>query len=89
LLILWEIGNKLSRRERRLLVNTAADIFRLVPFSFFVIIPAAELSLPFFLKFFPNMLPSTFTSKDEEVRYDIKQILMNDYLIVTQSFCQY
>lgn len=58
-------GKMLSRREKRLLVNTAADIFRLVPFSFFVIVPLAEFALPFFLKIFPNMIPSTFTSRDE------------------------
>jgi hypothetical protein len=60
------IGKSLSRREKRLLVRTAADMFRLIPFSFFVIVPLAEFSLPFFLKLFPNMLPSTFASKDAE-----------------------
>lgn len=31
-----------------------------VPFAVFVIVPFMEFSLPFFLKLFPNMLPSTF-----------------------------
>lgn len=53
-------GHTLSRRERRQLTRTTADLFRLVPFAFFVIVPFMELLLPFALKLFPNMLPSTF-----------------------------
>ena len=36
------------------------DIFRLVPFAIFVIVPFMEFLLPFALRLFPNMLPSTF-----------------------------
>eukprot|EP00976_Prorocentrum_cordatum_P069266 1179471-Prorocentrum_minimum.AAC.5 len=64
-------GEALSRRERRQLVRTTNDIFRLVPFSLFVIIPFMELLLPVALKLFPNMLPSTFEDKlkvEEELR---------------------
>lgn len=53
-------GHTLTRRERRQLTRTTADIFRLVPFAFFVIVPFMELLLPVALKVFPNMLPSTF-----------------------------
>ena len=53
-------GHALSRRERLQLVRTTNDIFRLVPFAIFVIVPFMEFLLPFALKFFPNMLPSTF-----------------------------
>lgn len=53
-------GHELTRREREHLKRTVADIFRLVPFSVFVIVPFMELLLPFALKLFPNMLPSTF-----------------------------
>jgi LETM1 and EF-hand domain-containing protein 1 len=42
------------------------DLFRLIPFIAIVIIPFAELCLPFLLKFFPNMLPSTFEDKLEK-----------------------
>ncbi|CAD6187033.1 unnamed protein product [Caenorhabditis auriculariae] len=67
---LWRIlrGATLSRRERQQLVRTVSDLFRLVPFSIFVIVPFMELALPIFIKLFPNMLPSTFqeTSKEEE-----------------------
>lgn len=56
-------GHTLSRRERRQLTRTTADLFRLVPFAFFVIVPFMELLLPFALKLFPNMLPSTFQAR--------------------------
>ena len=67
-------GEDLSRREYRQLTRTTADIFRLVPFSIFIIVPFMELLLPVYLKFFPGMLPSTFQSaKDKESK--IKQQL--------------
>ena len=53
-------GHSMSRRERIQLIRTTTDIFRLVPFSIFIIVPFMELLLPFALKLFPNMLPSTF-----------------------------
>jgi LETM1 and EF-hand domain-containing protein 1 len=59
----------LSRRERQQLVRTVSDLFRLVPFSFFIIVPFMELALPFFIKFFPNMLPSTFQDTTKEVAF--------------------
>ena len=65
--IIWKTvhGKTLSRRENRQLVRTVSDLFRLVPFSVFIIIPFMELLLPVALKLFPGMLPSTFTSADE------------------------
>ena len=42
------------------LIRTTMDIFRLVPFAIFVIVPFMEFLLPVALKLFPNMLPSTF-----------------------------
>lgn len=59
-------GKNLSRRERQQLTRTTADIFRLVPFAVFIIVPFMELLLPVFLKLFPNMLPSTFQDKMKE-----------------------
>jgi LETM1 and EF-hand domain-containing protein 1 len=56
-------GKQLTRRERKQLTRTAADVFRLVPFIIFVIVPFMELLLPVALKLFPNMLPSTFEDK--------------------------
>lgn len=61
-------GHEMTRRERRQLIRTTMDMFRLVPFAVFVIVPFMEFLLPFALKLFPNMLPSTFqdTMKEEE-----------------------
>jgi LETM1 and EF-hand domain-containing protein 1 len=59
-------GKSLSRRERKQLTRTVADVFRLVPFAIFVIVPFMEFLLPVFLRFFPNMLPSTFQDKMKE-----------------------
>lgn len=53
-------GSTLTRRERKQLLRTVTDLFRLVPFSMFLIVPLAEFALPFALRLFPNMLPSTF-----------------------------
>ncbi|KAK6028491.1 LETM1-like protein [Ostertagia ostertagi] len=67
---MWRLlrGDTLNRRERQQLVRTVSDLFRLVPFSIFIIVPFMELALPIFIKLFPNMLPSTFqeSSKEEE-----------------------
>eukprot|EP00571_Detonula_confervacea_P010644 CAMPEP_0172306976 /NCGR_PEP_ID=MMETSP1058-20130122/7927_1 /TAXON_ID=83371 /ORGANISM="Detonula confervacea, Strain CCMP 353" /LENGTH=721 /DNA_ID=CAMNT_0013019031 /DNA_START=532 /DNA_END=2697 /DNA_ORIENTATION=- len=61
-------GSSLSRRERKQLLRTVTDVFRLVPMSIFVLIPFMEFALPFALKIFPSMLPSTFQDslKEEE-----------------------
>ena len=59
-------GKTLSRRENRQLVRTVSDLFRLVPFSVFILVPFMELLLPVALKLFPGMLPSTFASVDEK-----------------------
>lgn len=63
-------GRKLIRREEKLLLRTVSDVGRLVPFSFFVLVPFMELLLPVALKMFPNMLPSTFEkSYQRDKRY--------------------
>ncbi|RKP35539.1 LETM1-like protein-domain-containing protein, partial [Dimargaris cristalligena] len=56
-------GNTLTRREQRQLSRTSKDLLRLIPFSFFIIVPFMELLLPVALWLFPNMLPSTFQTK--------------------------
>lgn len=74
--LVWRVlnGKTLSRREYRLLTRTVGDMFRLVPFSVFIIVPFMELLLPVFIKLFPGMLPSTFqTTKEREDK--IKQNL--------------
>ncbi|KAJ1090780.1 hypothetical protein NDU88_003909 [Pleurodeles waltl] len=68
--MVWRLlhGQVLTRRERRRLMRTCADLFRLLPFTVFIIVPFMEFLLPVFLKLFPEMLPSTFEteSKKEE-----------------------
>lgn len=59
-------GEALTRREKKQLVRTTSDVFRLVPFSVFIIVPFMEFTLPIFLKLFPNMLPSTFQTANEQ-----------------------
>lgn len=66
-------GNKLTRRERVQLLRSAADMFKLVPFMVFVIVPFLEFLLPLALKLFPNMLPSTFEDKLKKVK--LKKLL--------------
>ena len=56
-------------------MRTTIDIARFVPFSLFVLIPFMELLLPVFIKFFPNMLPSTFQEahkKEENMKKRLK-----------------
>jgi LETM1 and EF-hand domain-containing protein 1, mitochondrial len=74
---LWKIlnGQSLTRREHRLLIRTTSDLFRLVPFSVFIIVPFMELLLPLAIKFFPGMLPSTFQSasdQDSKMKQNLK-----------------
>ncbi|CAH0399703.1 unnamed protein product [Chilo suppressalis] len=59
-------GESLTRREHRLLVTTIGDLFRMVPFIVFIVVPFLEFALPLFIKLFPNMLPSTFESRDQK-----------------------
>lgn len=68
-------GTPLSRRERKQLLRTVTDVFRLVPMSIFVLIPFMEFALPFALKLFPNMLPSTFQDSlkaEETMKRELK-----------------
>ena len=67
-------GYSLSRRERKQLKRTAIDILRVGPLAMFIIIPGMELALPFAIRLFPNMLPTTFreTLKTQE---DKKRLL--------------
>jgi len=63
-------GRSLTRRERKQLLRTTADLFRVVPFAVFVIVPFLEFLLPLALWIFPSMLPSTFqdATKKEEMQ---------------------
>ncbi|PNJ23550.1 LETM1 isoform 5 [Pongo abelii] len=67
---LWRIlnGHTLTRRERRQFLRICADLFRLVPFLVFVVVPFMEFLLPVAVKLFPNMLPSTFETQSLKIR---------------------
>lgn len=68
-------GSTLTRRERKQLLRTVSDLFRLVPFSMFVLIPFMEFALPFALRIFPNMLPSTYQDSlkaEENMKRELK-----------------
>lgn len=76
-ILVWRVlnGKTLTRREHKLLVRTVGDMFRLVPFSVFIIVPFMELLLPIWIKLFPNMLPSTFqtaTEKEDKMKRSLK-----------------
>ncbi|XP_070607555.1 mitochondrial proton/calcium exchanger protein isoform X2 [Erythrolamprus reginae] len=73
----WQIlhGSSLSRRERRQFLRICADLFRLVPFLVFIVVPFMEFLLPVALKLFPNMLPSTFetnSKKEERLKKELR-----------------
>ncbi|XP_051020354.1 mitochondrial proton/calcium exchanger protein-like [Acomys russatus] len=75
--MLWRIlnGHTLTRRERRQFLRICADLFRLVPFLVFVVVPFMEFLLPVVLKLFPNMLPSTFETqsvKEERMKKELR-----------------
>uniref|UniRef100_A0A8D2DWA9 Mitochondrial proton/calcium exchanger protein n=1 Tax=Sciurus vulgaris TaxID=55149 RepID=A0A8D2DWA9_SCIVU len=74
--MLWYIlnGHTLTRRERRQFLRICADLFRLVPFLIFVVVPFMEFLLPVAVKLFPNMLPSTFETrsiKEERLKKEL------------------
>ncbi|XP_076244515.1 leucine zipper and EF-hand containing transmembrane protein 1 [Calliopsis andreniformis] len=75
--LVWRIlkGKELTRREHRLLIKTTGDMFRLIPFSVFIIVPFMEFLLPLAIKLFPGLLPSTFqtaTEKEDKLKQALK-----------------
>ncbi|XP_058041347.1 mitochondrial proton/calcium exchanger protein isoform X4 [Ahaetulla prasina] len=75
--MLWQIlhGSSMTRRERRQFLRICADLFRLVPFLVFIVVPFMEFLLPVALKLFPNMLPSTFetnSKKEERLKKELR-----------------
>ncbi|EHB06997.1 LETM1 and EF-hand domain-containing protein 1, mitochondrial [Heterocephalus glaber] len=58
-----------------LFLRICADLFRLVPFLVFVVVPFMEFLLPVAVKLFPNMLPSTFETqsiKEERLKKELR-----------------
>jgi LETM1 and EF-hand domain-containing protein 1 len=44
------------------------DVIKFIPFSFFIIVPGAEILLPPFLVIFPNSIPSQFMSEEARAK---------------------
>ncbi|CAK5048820.1 unnamed protein product [Meloidogyne enterolobii] len=63
----------LTRRERNQLFTTLADTLRLAPFMVFIIVPFMDFLIPFYIKFFPQMLPSTFHGFVKENESNLRQ----------------
>jgi len=82
-------GSTLTRRERKQLLRTVSDLFRLIPFSMFLLIPFMEIALPFALRIFPNMLPSTFQDSlknEENMKRELKsRIAMAEFFQETME----
>jgi LETM1 and EF-hand domain-containing protein 1 len=61
------------------------DVIKFIPFSFFIIVPGAEILLPPFLMVFPNSVPSQFMSEQQRAQKfeEIKQrrIKAGQYLV--------
>lgn len=78
------------RRERKQLTRTTADVFRLVPFIIFLVVPFMEVLLPVALKVFPNMLPSTFEDKLKVTPVTasrVQHLLLGNTSTVRECFC--
>ncbi|KAK1938423.1 putative LETM1-like protein [Babesia divergens] len=59
-------GHPMRYNERKLLMKTLNDALKMVPFSFFIIVPFAEFLLPVAIRLFPQMLPSTFRTDNSK-----------------------
>ncbi|XP_065316673.1 mitochondrial proton/calcium exchanger protein-like isoform X1 [Gordionus sp. m RMFG-2023] len=94
--LLWQVlnGHTLTRRERKQFLRTVSDLFRLIPFLVFIIVPFMEFLLPVAIKLFPNMLPSTFNTdpsaeklqKQLKARLEIAKFLQET---ITETALQY
>lgn len=88
--LLWKVlkGGTLTRRERGQFIRTSSDLFRLVPFSVFIIVPGAELLLPFAIRVFPGLLPSQFQSSKLEKRKGELKVKIEMAKFLTQTLDQ-
>ena len=50
--------------EKQKVKQVRTDVIKFIPFSFFILIPGAEILLPPFLMVFPNSVPSQFIAAD-------------------------
>lgn len=61
-----------SYNEQSRLREIRMDLIKFIPFSFFVVVPFAELLFPAWLVIFPNSIPSQFLDKnDREKKFQL------------------
>eukprot|EP01135_Chromosphaera_perkinsii_P001215 Nk52_evm14s162 gene=Nk52_evmTU14s162 len=64
----WRYRNvdekRLHRRQKKLVLQNQADLKTLVPFSIYMMIPMSVAMLPFVIKVYPQLLPSTFNNME-------------------------
>lgn len=48
------------------MMKASSDGMKMLPFSFFLIVPFAEFGLPLYLLLFPNSIPSQFISHEDQ-----------------------
>jgi len=58
-------GESASIKDTKDMERTSSDLLKMIPFSFFILVPLGELLLPPTLYIFPNMIPTTFVSKSK------------------------
>lgn len=80
-------GERYSLKERKAMSQTSSDLLKMIPFSFFIIVPGAELALPLFLYVFPNMMPSTFISKS--VQQERKDLFIDNRPLYSDKLISY
>ena len=51
-------------KEKAKVRQVKSDVIKFIPFSFFIVIPGAEILLPPYLVIFPNSIPSQFLSAE-------------------------
>ena len=56
---------KFNYDEKHKVKQVKIDVIKFIPFSFFILIPGAEILLPPFLMVFPNSVPSQFMTKEK------------------------
>jgi LETM1 and EF-hand domain-containing protein 1 len=66
---------------------------KMIPFSFFLVIPGAEALLPAYLKIFPNSLPSQFISDSDRKKkfhtlHENQQVAADKLLIMWPKYLQ-
>lgn len=59
-------GEEYSISATKSIQRTSADLLKMIPFSFFIVVPFAELLLPACLYLFPNIVPSTFLNQSKQ-----------------------